>query len=73
MQECYQRGSRCSKGCLPTPSSHAGEAGDTGDVVCNLMDEVASLEDALSQMGASLKHPSTSCDAADHHLTIFIT
>ena len=34
-----------------------GEAGDTGDVVHDLRDEVASLEDALSQMGTSSKMP----------------
>ena len=41
----------------PTLSSRAGEAGNTGDVVHNLMDEVASLEDALLQMGTSSKTP----------------
>ena len=45
------------KGISPTPSSHAGEAGDTGDVVHDLRDEVASLEEALSQMGTSSKMP----------------
>ena len=34
-----------------------GKAGDTGDVVYDLRDEVASLEDALSQIGASSKTP----------------
>ena len=37
-------------GISPTLSSCTGEAGD-------LKDEVASLEDALSQMGASSKMP----------------
>ena len=34
-----------------------GEAGDTGDVVHNFRDEMALLEDTLSQMGASSKTP----------------
>ena len=34
-----------------------GEAGNRGDVVCDLRDEVASLEEALSQMGTSSKMP----------------
>ena len=38
-------------------SSCAGTAGDTGNVVHDLRDEVASLEDALLQMGASSKMP----------------
>ena len=33
------------KGCLPAPSSCVGEAGYTGDVVYDLRDEVASLEE----------------------------
>ena len=41
----------------PLLSHHVGEAGDTGDVVCDLRNKVASLEDALSQMGASCKMP----------------
>ena len=40
-----------------TLSSHAGEAGDMGDVVCDLRDEAALLEEALSQMGTSSKTP----------------
>ena len=35
--------------------SHVGEAGNTGEVVHDLDDEVASLEEALLQMGASSK------------------
>ena len=34
-----------------------GEKGNTGDVVGDLRDEVASLEEALSQMGVSSKMP----------------
>ena len=49
--------SNAQKGVSLTPSSQAGEAGDTGDVVCDLRDEVASLEEALSQMGTSYKMP----------------
>ena len=43
------------KGISPTLLSHVGEAGDTGDVVDYLRDEVASLEDTLLQMGISSK------------------
>ena len=50
-------GSDAQKGVSPTLSSFAGEAGDTGDVLQDLMDEVASLKEALSQMGASSKMP----------------
>ena len=50
-------GSDAHKGICPTPSSHVGEAGNTGDEVCDLRDEVASLEEALLQMGASSKLP----------------
>ena len=39
----------------PTPSSHGGEAGDTGDAVHNLRDDLASLEEVLSQMGTPSK------------------
>ena len=52
-----RRGSDVQKGISPTPSSCAGEAGDMGDVVHDLRDEVASLEEALSQMVASSKMP----------------
>ena len=45
------------KGSSSTPSSHDGEAGDTGDMVQDLMEEVASLEKVLSQMSASSKMP----------------
>ena len=47
-------GSDAQKDISPTLSSHVGE---TGDVVHDLTDEVASLEDALLQMGASSKMP----------------
>ena len=47
--------SDAQKGISPTPSSHADETGNTGDVVCDLRDEVALLEEALSQMGTSSK------------------
>ena len=42
--------------------------GDTHDVVHDLRDEVALLEETLSQMGASTKCPSNLCNVADHHL-----
>ena len=50
-------GSDAQKGISPTPSSCVGKAGYTGDVICDLRDEVALLEEALSQMGASFKMP----------------
>ena len=50
-------GTDAPKGISFTLSSHADEAGDTGDVVVDFRDEVASLEDALSQMGSSFKIP----------------
>ena len=52
-----KEGSNAQKGISPTPSSHVGEADNRGDVVCDLRDEVASLGEALSQMGASSKMP----------------
>ena len=57
LRNATKGGEDAQKGISPTPSSHVGEAGDTGDVVCDLRDEVASLEDALSQMGTSSKMP----------------
>ena len=50
-------GSDAQKGISLTPSPHAGEASNMGDVVSDLRDEVALLEEALSQMGASSKMP----------------
>ena len=50
-------GSDAQRGILPIPSSCEGEAGKTGDVFCDLRTQVASLEDALSQMGTSSKTP----------------
>ena len=41
----------------PTPSSHVGVARDPRDAVQGLRDEVASLEEALSQMGTSSQMP----------------
>ena len=45
------------KGASPTPSSHGGEVGDTGNTAPDQKEEVASLEESLSQMGASSKMP----------------
>ena len=55
--ECYQRGADAKKGASPTPSSHRGEAGDRGNPVHNLREDVVSLEEGLSQMGALSKMP----------------
>ena len=41
----------------PTLSSCVGEAGDPCDAAQDLRDEVASLEEALSQVGASSQMP----------------
>ena len=46
-------GSDAWKDISSTSSSHAGEADNKGDVVHYLRYEVASLEEALSQMGTS--------------------
>ena len=51
-------GADTQMGISSSLSSCVGEAGDTGDVVHDLRDEVALLEDTLSQMGASSKMPS---------------
>ena len=48
-------GADSQKGTSPTPSSYRGEAGDTGYAVHDLRDDVASLEEGLSQMGALSK------------------
>ena len=47
-------GADAHKGTSPTPSSHGGEA---GDVVHDLGDDGALLEEGLSQMGAPSKMP----------------
>ena len=52
-----KRGSNAQNGISSTPLSSVAEADDTGDVVCDLRDEVALLEEALSQMGTSSKMP----------------
>ena len=43
------------EGAFPTQSSHGGEAPDTGNAVHDLRDDVASLEEELSQMGTPSK------------------
>ena len=50
-------GADAHKGAFPTPSSHRGEADDTGDAVHDLRDDMASLEKELSQTGAPSKMP----------------
>ena len=45
------------KGNSPTHLSHRGEAGDMGNAVHNLRDDMASLEEGLLQMGAPSKMP----------------
>ena len=41
----------------PTPSSHSGEAGDTGAAAQDLRDDVDSLEEGMLQLGTSPKIP----------------
>ena len=50
-------GANAQKSMSPTASSHGGEAGDTGNAVQDLRDDVASLEEGLSQMGAPSEMP----------------
>ena len=45
------------KGTSSTPSSHGVEAGDRGEAVHDLRDDVASLEEGLSHMGDPSKSP----------------
>ena len=45
------------KGTSLTPSSHRGEANDTGNAVHNLRDDIDSLEERISQIGAPSKMP----------------
>ena len=45
------------KRASPTPSSHRGEAGDTGDVVQDLRNDVDLLEERMLQKGASSRMP----------------
>ena len=50
-------GAYAQKGTCPTPSSPRGKAGDTGDAVHDLRDDVASLGEGLSQMGTPSRTP----------------
>ena len=50
-------GGKAPSSNFPTLSSCTSEAGDLGDTVQDLRDEVASLEEALSQMGTSSQMP----------------
>ena len=52
-----QGGADVKKSTSPTPSSHKGEAGDTGNAVQILRDDVDSLEERMSWMGAPSKMP----------------
>ena len=45
------------KGASPILSCHGSEADDTGDMVQDLMEEVTSFEEVLSEMCASSKMP----------------
>ena len=50
-------GADAQKGASPTLSYHGGEAGDTGDAVHDLRDDVALMEEGLSEMGVPSKMP----------------
>ena len=60
MEKCKNaaRGeANAQKGTSPSVSSHGGEAGDTGKEVYNLREDVDSLEERLSLMGAPSRIP----------------
>ena len=63
-----KEGVDAQKDTFPTPSSHRGEAGDTGNAVQDMRDNADSLEERISQMGAIPRHPSDSCSSANHPL-----
>ena len=50
-------GANALKGASPTPLSLGHEVGDKGDAGHDLMDDVTSLEEGLSQKGAPSKMP----------------
>ena len=67
-------GSDAQKGISPTLSYPVGEAGHTGDVVHDLRDEVASLEDTQLQIGTCSKNALPLCVMQQIAIwTIFIT
>ena len=60
MEECKnaaQGGADAQRLASPTPVSHRGEASDTGEAVQDLRDDVDSMEEEVSQIGASPKMP----------------
>ena len=57
MGKCKKGGSDVQKGISPTPSSYVSETVDTGDVVHDWRDDMASLEEAISQMDTTSKMP----------------
>ena len=60
MGKCKNTAKGCTgaqKGTSPTPFSHEGEAVDTDDAFQDLIEEVASFEELLLQMGTSSKMP----------------
>ena len=52
-----QGGADTQMSTFPTPSSHRGEAGDTGDAVQDVRDDVDSLDGGMPWMGPSPKMP----------------
>ena len=56
-KSALQGGAGAQKGASSTPLSNRGEASETGYAVHDLRDEVDSLEERMSQMGASSKTP----------------
>ena len=60
--------SNTQKGVSPTPSSHVGEAGNTGNVGHDLRDEVASMRRHYHKWVLLPKCPFALHYVADHHL-----
>ena len=60
-------GSDAQKSISFTLLSHAGEVDNTGDVVHDFRNEVASLEDVLSQIGASSNTPFAELSSLPEH------
>ena len=55
------------KGAFPSLSSHGGDAGDTGNTIQDLMEEVASLEKYYHRWALLPKCPFDSHDPAYGH------
>ena len=56
-QNATKGGGGMQKVASPTPLSHGGEQGDTGDTAQDLIEEVALMKEVFSQMGTPSKMP----------------